>query len=77
MPSLILFSSSSVTNRLITAKDHASVQFNIAHVDANGVFTGETTPIALCGFVREKGDSDDGINRLLTRRGFLRNVANN
>ena len=31
--------SSSATNRLIQAKDHGSVQINIAHVDANGTYT--------------------------------------
>ena len=29
----------SATNRLIQAKDHGSVQINIAHVDANGTYT--------------------------------------
>ncbi|XP_020396117.1 small ribosomal subunit protein eS21 isoform X2 [Zea mays] len=27
----------SATNRIITAKDHASVQINIGHLDANGL----------------------------------------
>ncbi|KAL5656814.1 hypothetical protein ACJX0J_029977, partial [Zea mays] len=26
------------TNRIITAKDHASVQINIGHLDANGLY---------------------------------------
>jgi len=65
----------SATNRLITAKDHASVQINVGHVDANGVFTGEFTPFALCGFIRDKGSSDDALNRLCTKHGFLKNVV--
>ena len=32
----------SATNRLIQAKDHGSVQINIAHVDANGTYTVST-----------------------------------
>jgi hypothetical protein len=28
----------SATNRIITAKDHASVQINIGHLDANGMY---------------------------------------
>ncbi|PWZ38420.1 40S ribosomal protein S21 [Zea mays] len=28
----------SATNRIITAKDHASVQINIGHLDANGLY---------------------------------------
>eukprot|EP01018_Ginkgo_biloba_P013745 Gb_27652 [translate_table: standard] len=42
----------SATNRLITSKDHASVQLNIGHLDENGVYTGQFTTFALCGFVR-------------------------
>jgi len=64
----------SATNRLITAKDHASVQINVGHVDQNGVYTGEFTAFALCGFVRVKGSSDDSLNRLATAKGFLKHV---
>ncbi|XP_073113906.1 small ribosomal subunit protein eS21-like isoform X1 [Elaeis guineensis] len=42
----------SATNRLITAKDHASVQINIGHLDENGVYTGQFTTFALSGFIR-------------------------
>ena len=42
MAHLFFFSPcSSATGRLITAKDHASVQLNIGEVDANGIYTGE------------------------------------
>ncbi|KAG6476457.1 hypothetical protein ZIOFF_065699 [Zingiber officinale] len=44
--------SGSATNRLITAKDHASVQINIGHLDDNGVYTGQYTTFALSGFIR-------------------------
>ncbi|KAG6528170.1 hypothetical protein ZIOFF_010320 [Zingiber officinale] len=47
-----VFSPSSATNRLITAKDHASVQINIGHLDDNGVYTGQYTTFALSGFIR-------------------------
>jgi small subunit ribosomal protein S21e len=40
------------TNRLITAKDHASIQLNIGHLDDAGVYTGQYTTFALSGFVR-------------------------
>ncbi|CAH8324585.1 unnamed protein product [Eruca vesicaria subsp. sativa] len=43
---------SSATNRMITSKDHASVQLNIGHLDADGIYTGQFTTLALCGFVR-------------------------
>ncbi|KAJ3742166.1 ribosomal protein S21e-domain-containing protein [Lentinula detonsa] len=62
------------TNRLITSKDHASVQIAIADVDANGRALPTTTTFALCGQVRSQGESDDSINRLATKAGLLRNV---
>ncbi|CAL9134502.1 unnamed protein product [Musa acuminata var. zebrina] len=42
----------SATNRLITAKDHASVQINIGHLDESGVYTGQFSTFALSGFIR-------------------------
>lgn len=43
---------SSATNRLITSKDHASVQINVGHLDELGRYTGTFSTFALCGFVR-------------------------
>ncbi|KAK4768892.1 hypothetical protein SAY86_027042 [Trapa natans] len=42
----------SATNRLITSKDHASVQINIGHLGPDGVYTNQFTTFALCGFIR-------------------------
>nr|GMD42213.1 40S ribosomal protein S21 [Ipomoea batatas] len=42
----------SATNRLITSKDHASVQINVGHLNEHGVYDGKYTTFALCGFVR-------------------------
>uniref|UniRef100_K4AH55 40S ribosomal protein S21 n=1 Tax=Setaria italica TaxID=4555 RepID=K4AH55_SETIT len=42
----------SATNRIIIAKDHASVQINIGHLDENGLYDGHFTTFALSGFVR-------------------------
>lgn len=64
----------SATNRIIKAKDHASVQISIAKVDENGRYTGENMTYALCGFVRAMGESDDAMNRLAQRDGLLKNV---
>ncbi|WZY68689.1 hypothetical protein YC2023_000929 [Brassica napus] len=58
----------SATNRLITSKDHASVQLNIGHLDADGIFTGQFTTLALCGFVRAQGDADSGVDRLWQKK---------
>lgn len=55
------------TNRLISAKDKASVQLNIGHVSADGVYTGEYTPMALCGFIRSQGEADGEIDRKFTK----------
>ncbi len=43
---------SSWTNKLITAKDHASVQINVGHLNEEGVFNGDFTTFALAGNVR-------------------------
>ena len=64
----------SATNRIIKAKDHGSVQISIAKVDENGRYTGENQVYALSGFVRAMGESDDSINRLTQRDGFLKSV---
>ncbi|KAF7291001.1 40S ribosomal protein S21 [Mycena chlorophos] len=64
----------SATNRLITSKDHASVQISVVDVDANGRALNTSTTFALCGQVRSQGESDDSINRLATKAGLLRNV---
>ncbi|KAI0998271.1 hypothetical protein K3495_g9923 [Podosphaera aphanis] len=64
----------SATNRIIKAKDHASVQISIAKVDERGHITGENHVYALSGFVRAMGESDDSLNRLAQRDGLLKNV---
>ncbi|KAG6828136.1 hypothetical protein H0H92_009090 [Tricholoma furcatifolium] len=64
----------SLWHRLITSKDHASVQISIADVDANGRALNTSTTFALCGQVRSQGESDDSLNRLATKAGLLRNV---
>ena len=65
---------SSATNRLIGAKDHASVQINVAEVNASGVVTGKYRGFAISGFVRQNSESDDSVNRLATDAGLLKNV---
>jgi len=64
----------SATGRLITAKDHASVQINVADVDPSGKLTGTFTAYALSGYVRAQGESDDSFNRLVTQDGYLKNT---
>jgi small subunit ribosomal protein S21e len=54
---------------LITAKDHSSVQINIADVDAEGRSTNSFATYALSGFVRKEAEGDDAINRLAQQDG--------
>ncbi|KAL9447287.1 hypothetical protein AB3S75_014876 [Citrus x aurantiifolia] len=58
----------SATNRLITSKDHAAVQINIGHLDADGIYTGQFSTFALCGFVRAQGDGDSALDRLWQKK---------
>ena len=55
----------SATNSLITSKDHASVQIDIADVDANGKITGKKKTLALGGMMRRRGEADACMNRLM------------
>lgn len=63
------------TGQIITAKDHSSVQINIANVDAAGkAIPGDYETITLCGRVRYLGEADDSINRIASEKGLLKNV---
>ena len=61
---LVLFHSS-WTNRLIKAKDHASVQINVGEVNDAGLYTGEFSTFALCGYIRFKGQADEALSHLV------------
>jgi small subunit ribosomal protein S21e len=63
----------SVTNRLISAKDHASVQINVARVDPDTgrAIPGEHLTIALTGSLRRMGLSDQAVHKLVKERGAL------
>ncbi|XP_035668076.1 40S ribosomal protein S21 [Branchiostoma floridae] len=55
----------SSTNRIIGAKDHASIQINFAEVDpTTGRMTGQYKTYAICGYIRQMGESDDCLKRL-------------
>ena len=58
------------------AKDHSSVQINIANVDEEGrAIPGDNTTYALCGYIRGRGEADDSLNRLAQQDGLLKNVS--
>ncbi|KAG9332518.1 hypothetical protein JZ751_014616 [Albula glossodonta] len=55
----------SASNRIIGAKDHASIQINIAEVDkVTGRFNGQFKTYAICGAIRRMGEADDSLLRL-------------
>lgn len=60
----------SATNRLISAKDHSSIQINLGEVDETGRYTGTSKVYAIAGTVRTRGESDDCINQLCDRDGI-------
>ncbi|KAL0772868.1 hypothetical protein Bca101_038019 [Brassica carinata] len=44
------------------------LRLNIGHLDADGIYTGQFTTLALCGFVRAQGDADSGVDRLWQKK---------
>merc|ERR1711887_30088 len=62
----------STSNRIIHAKDHASIQLNVVEVDDKGVMTMNYTTYAICGDIRRMGESDDSLNRLAIRDNIMK-----
>ena len=59
----------SYTNRLIPAKDHGAVQLNVANIDpVTGLYTGESTPYALTGYIRNKAEGDMALTTLVQEK---------
>ena len=61
----------SITNNIISAKDHASVQLSVAEVDEEGRMTGGFKTFAFCGKVRATGNADDSFTNLCLNSGIL------
>jgi small subunit ribosomal protein S21e len=58
----------SYTNRLVKAKDHSSVQINVANVDpVTGLATGESTAFCLAGYIRFKSEGDMALASLVKK----------
>merc|ERR1712189_16254 len=71
---LLMFTSHenvSITNNIISAKDHASVQISVAEVDEEGRMTGGFKTYAFCGKVRAMGEADDSFTNLCLKDGVL------
>ncbi|AFZ81579.1 40S ribosomal protein S21, putative [Theileria equi strain WA] len=61
----------SATNRIISAKDHGAVQISIGMVDERGVYNNTSFSLALSPEVRQRGDADEMVNRLLKEEGIM------
>lgn len=68
------FFCSSATNRVVTSKDHASVQINIGVVDENGHYTGDYKTVTFCGTIRSNGTSDSAMNRYCIENKIMKDV---
>jgi len=56
------------TTRLISAKDHGSVQINVANVDpVTGLYTGDYKAFALAGYIRAKSEGDEALATLVQK----------
>jgi len=56
------------TNRLVSAKDHNSVQINVANVDpVSGLATGDYKPYCLAGYIRFKSEADMALTELVRK----------
>ncbi|KAI6028626.1 ribosomal protein S21e [Pisolithus orientalis] len=60
-----------------TSRTTASVQINIADVDANGRALPTYTAFALCGQVRSQGESDDSLKPVSNQGWFILAVLRN
>jgi len=65
----------SATNRVITAKDRASVQLNIGQLDSNGVYQNEYSTVAFSGFIRFHKGADDAMNRYAASEGLMKDLS--
>lgn len=69
---IIFVNSSSASNRIIHAKDHASIQINLVDVDeTTGRMLDTSKAYAICGEIRRMGEADDCISRLAKKDGVL------
>merc|ERR1712029_1187577 len=62
----------SASNRILSARDHASIQINLASVDeSTGRMTGGFTTYAICGAIRRMGESTTASTGLPRRMASL------
>jgi small subunit ribosomal protein S21e len=59
------------TNKVLGAKDRASVQINFLSTGLNKSEKSKPLSVTLSGFVRSKGQSDAAVNRYLKQEGLI------
>ncbi len=64
----------SATNRVIGSKDRGAIQFNIGHVDADGLYNKKVTTVAFCGAHRKSGLVDAALNRIASENGLMKDI---
>ncbi|TNJ30202.1 Ribosomal protein S21 [Giardia muris] len=67
----------SATSRLIGPKDHASVQFSIAHVDSDGhacKSVNDCVTFAFCGDIRSRGGVDEALMLLAQKHNLMQPI---
>ncbi|MES1920430.1 hypothetical protein MHBO_002098 [Bonamia ostreae] len=60
-----------LTNRIITSKDHASVQLEFALLDEDGIYRGQSNTLVLSGYARKNAASDGAINKFLQENDMI------
>ncbi|XP_038190336.1 40S ribosomal protein S21-like [Arvicola amphibius] len=62
----------SESNHMVGAKDHASIQMNVAEVDrVTGLFNGQFKTLSICRAIRRMGESDDSRLQLAKADGIV------
>nr|UXY87865.1 40S ribosomal protein S21-2-like [Cryptomonas curvata] len=55
----------SSTNKILTSRDHSSIQIKIGRINRDGYFDGKSDTYVLCGFLRKSGKADNALNCLV------------
>ena len=62
----------SFTNRILTSKDHSSIQLSIGTLDKDGIYKGNFEIFSLCGNLRKQGRGDEALNQIVEKTDFLK-----
>ncbi|AFP65649.1 40S ribosomal protein S21 (nucleomorph) [Chroomonas mesostigmatica CCMP1168] len=65
MESIYIPRKCSFSNRILSSKDHSSVQISIGIIEKNGLYNGKNKNFAFSGTLRKLGKSDSALNFLI------------